>query len=234
MIRCIAIDDEPLALVQLARFIERVPELELVGRFYSADDALRQIESEKIDLIFLDIDMPDCNGVDFARKLGSAAPHIIFTTAYPQYAAEGFRLDAVDYLLKPLSFSELLEAVDKVKRRQRQCGSGESDEECLYVKNSGSVVRLKQSDIVYVKGMGEYVQIKARNMIAPIVTLESMHRLEGLLNGKGFMRIHRSYIINLSYLDKANSNNVEISGEILPVGETYRPLFREYLKSRHL
>ncbi len=201
MIRCIAIDDEPLALVQLARFIERVPELELVGRFYSADDALRQIESEKIDLIFLDIDMPDCNGVDFARKLGSAAPHIIFTTAYPQYAAEGFRLDAVDYLLKPLSFSELLEAVDKVKRRQRQCGSGESDEECLYVKNSGSVVRLKQSDIVYVKGMGEYVQIKARNMIAPIVTLESMHRLEGVVEWKRF-HAHTSLLHHQSILSR--------------------------------
>lgn len=231
MIHCIAIDDEPLALQQLSRYIDRIDDLDLVGTFYSADDARSMIEEGKTDLVFLDIDMPDCNGMEFAQQLSvSKPPYIIFTTAYPQYAVDGFRVDAVDYLLKPLSFSEMLEAVDKVKRRQRETTT--SDDNPLYIKMSGTVKKIRPSDILYIKGLSEYVQIHTTQSSAPIVTLESMRNLEESLRQSGFMRVHRSYIVNLSRIDKASSSQINIANEIIPVGETFRSQFKSYLKGK--
>lgn len=234
MIRCIAIDDEPLALQQLERFLQRIPELELIGTYYSADDAQPLIADGKADLIFLDIDMPDCNGVDFARSLGPRAPYVVFTTAYPQYAPEGFRLDAVDYLLKPLSFSELLEAVEKVKRRQREEADMAEADTHFYVKSGGMLMRIDRRDILYVKGMGEYVQIKLKDTPGHVVTLESMRHYEELLKPAGFVRIHKSYIVNLAYIDKAGSSHIEIAGETFPIGNTYKASFRErFIETRN-
>lgn len=231
MIRCIAVDDEPLALDQIARFIRRIPSLELVATCYSTEQAAVLLNSDNIDLLFLDIEMPDSNGVDFAHSLVKGAPYIIFTTAYPQYAVDGFRLDAVDYLMKPLSFDELTEAVEKVKRRmasapeQRSAGNGD-----IYIKADGTVRRINKRDITFVKGLSEYVQIAVRGERSLITTHDSLKHFEELLDDECFMRIHKSYIVNLAHIDEADRTQVKAGGTIIPVGEKYRASFQLFLK----
>lgn len=228
MIRCIAIDDEPLALQQLSRYIARIPELEMLGAFYRVEDAKDAIEREKVDLMFLDIEMPDTNGVDFAHQLGEKAPYIIFTTAYPQYAVEGFRLDAVDYLLKPLSFDEMQQAVEKVKRRQAAAAQLPAKE--LFLKVSGSVRKIAIEDILYIKGLAEYVQIYTRGATSPITTFDSLKRLDDELSQQGFMRVHKSYIVNLSAIESATRNTTTIADTAIPIGDKYRTNFTLHLK----
>lgn len=230
MIRCIAIDDEPLALAQISRYIGRVESLELVGAFYSVQQARAVIESEKVDLLFLDIEMPDINGVDFARSLGDKCPYIIFTTAYPQFAVDGFRLDAVDYLLKPLSMEELEKAVEKVKRRQKSASQPVREQE-LFVKVSGSVRRIAIADILYIKGLSEYVQIWIRGLDSPLTSFGALKHFEEQLADGSFMRVHKSYIINLKAVDSATRSSVKIGSVSIPVGEKYRTDFIKYLKT---
>lgn len=223
MIRCIAIDDEPLALEQIKRYIQRLPELELVGTSLSASKALELMRDEKVDLLFLDIEMPDMTGMELARKLNGELPYVIFVTAYPNYAVEGFRVDAVDYLLKPLSFAALAEAVDRVKRRlhtqhEARCQAATD----LYVKSDGGVRRIPLDDILYIKGLAEYVQIAVADSQRPVTTLMSMKRLEGLLPADRFMRVHRSWIVNISRLQHISSTEVTIGSTTIPVSDTYR------------
>lgn len=231
MIRCIAVDDEPLALDQIARYIRRIPSLELVAACYSTEQAVELLNSGDIDLLFLDIEMPDSNGVDFAHTLDKGAPYVIFTTAYPQYAVDGFRLDAVDYLMKPLSFDEMTEAVEKVKRRMASDYEQQSDvDEHIYVKADGTVRRIRKEDIVYVKGLSEYVQIAIRGERLLITTHDSLKHFEELLDDECFMRIHKSYILNLAHIDEADRMQVKVGGTILPVGDKYRASFQQFLK----
>lgn len=223
MIRCIAIDDEPLALEQIKRYIQRLPELELVGTSLSATKALEMMRDTKVDLLFLDIEMPDMTGLDLARRLNGELPYVIFVTAYPNFAVEGFRVDAVDYLLKPLSFAALTEAVDRVKRRLRlQRESRVTAEAELYVKSDGGVRRIPLDDILYIKGWAEYVQIAVESSGRPVTTLMSMKRLEALLPPNRFMRVHRSWIINLAKPELISSSEVRINGTTIPVSDTYR------------
>lgn len=231
MIRCVAIDDEPLALEQISRYIRRIPDLELVASGLSVEDALPVIKSGGTDLLFLDIEMPDVSGMDFARGLGDKAPCVIFTTAYPQYAVEGFRVDAVDYLLKPLSFDELNESVAKARRRMAQLKSETPDDDTLCVRASGSVRIIKLDDILYIKGFSEYVQVCMRGEAGKVTTLESMKNLEDMLRRKNFMRVHRSYIVNLGHVTEANRNQLKIGAERIPVGEKYRKQFGAFLQS---
>lgn len=233
MIRCIAVDDEPLALDQIARYIGRIPSLELVATCYSTVQAAEFINSGSIDLIFLDIEMPDSNGVDFAHTLEKGAPYVIFTTAYPQYAVDGFRLDAVDYLMKPLSFDELTEAIEKVKRRMTSAIEPDNTDEddCIYVKSDGTVRKINQEEIIYVKGLSEYVQIALRGERQLITTHDSLKHFEEILDKNRFMRIHKSFIVNLKHIDEADRAQVKLGGATLPVGDKYRSSFQQFLKN---
>lgn len=223
MIRCIAIDDEPLALEQIKRYIQRLPELELVGTCLSASAALELLRSTEVDLLFLDIEMPDMTGMELARRLNGELPYVIFVTAYPNFAVDGFRVDAVDYLLKPLSFAALTEAVDRVKRRLKtHQDSPGRDEAEIYVKSDGGVRRIPLDDILYIKGLAEYVQIAVEGSQRPVTTLMSMKRLEALLPADRFMRVHRSWIVSLAKLDLITPSEVTVNGTVIPVGDTYR------------
>lgn len=228
MIRCIAIDDEPLALQQISRYISRIPDLELLGTYFSVEDAKSVIANGDVHVMFLDIEMPGISGVDFAQQLDKDAPYIIFTTAYPQYAVDGFRLDAVDYLLKPLSFDEMVAAVEKLKRRR--AAEHEREEKDLFVKASGSVRRIAIDDIIYIKGLAEYVQIWTRGAVNPVTTFDSLKRLEETLSKHAFMRVHKSYLINLAAIESATRTVVTIAGVDIPVGEKYRSEFARYIK----
>lgn len=235
-IRCIAIDDEPLALDQIARYIGRIPKLRLVGAYLSASQAWKLLEEDHVDLLFLDIEMPSCNGMDFARRvIETFGPmSIIFTTAYPQFAVEGFRIDAVDYLLKPLCFEDMQEAVEKVVRRLSQQAIAQNTEtnSSLFIRSDGATHKVDINNILYIKGLSEYVQICVKGMNKLLTTHDSIKHFEEMLPADMFFRVHKSFLVNLSHLEGADAESVTIGGTTLPIGQKYRAAFKEYLKSK--
>ena len=181
MIRCLAIDDEPLALRQLAAYIERIPFLQLVGSCQSALDARQLMEETDVDALFIDINMPDLNGMEFVKSL-SVPPLIVFTTAYSEYAVEGYKVDAVDYLLKPFGMDDMLRAANKVKNQydlqNTAILSEPTDDGELYLKTEHRVVRIETGSIRYIEGMSEYLKIYLDKPLKPITVLLSMKKME--------------------------------------------------------
>lgn len=243
MIKVIAIDDEPLALLKLATFIQKIPEFELVGQFKSATAARNFLDDEDADAIFCDINMPDLSGMDFVRDLSSSYL-IVFTTAYSEYAVEGYKVEAIDYLLKPFGLDEFKHAAERVVkaynlRHAAAKSGGQEDGEAapvighdgdrnLFFKTDYRLVRVGLDNIVYIESMSEYVKIHLRHDKPIIVLL----RLKNLLDflPKTFMRIHRSYIINLDAIVEVNKSRVVVEGNVyLPVGDSYREAFDEYI-----
>lgn len=228
MINCIAIDDEPLALAQLTGYISRIPFLNLVAACQDAFDATKQLMMQKVDLLFIDINMPDLNGLDFVRSLISK-PMVIFTTAYSEYAVEGFKVNAVDYLLKPFEFQEFLKAVDKA-RKWIECNLPE--DETIFVKCDSKVTLVKLADIKYIEGMSEYVRIFVEGEEKPLTPLITMKRLEETLPESQFMRVHRSYIINLRKVTEVSRLRIIFGNTYIPVGDNYKDKFMEFINSR--
>ena len=226
MIRCLAIDDEPLALQQLVAYISKVPFLELVAQCQSALEAHRFLENDTVDAIFCDINMPDLNGMDFVKQL-AAPPLIVFTTAYSEYAVEGFRVNAVDYLLKPFGLQDFQRAANRLKERMR-------NDDSLFLKTDYRIVKVSIPDIRYIEGMSEYLKVWIEGEPKPIITLLSMKKMEERLPDY-FMRIHRSYIINLNKIQEVNKNRVIMDQDTyLPIGDLYKDAFQEYLDTRFL
>ena len=236
MIRVIAIDDEPLALQQLVTYISKVPFLELAGQCQSAVEAIRLLNSETVDAVFCDINMPDLNGMDFVKSL-AAPPLIVFTTAYSEYAVEGFKVNAVDYLLKPFGLQDFIRAANRLKDRlstppSQEGAGGESD--TLFVKTDYRMVKVSIQDIRYVEGMSEYLKLHLDSQPKPIITLLAMKALEEKLP-PNFMRIHRSYIVNLDKIQEVNKNRVIIdTATSLPIGDSYREQFNHYIETKYL
>ncbi len=241
MIKCIAIDDEPLALQQLVAYISKIPFLSIVGQCQSAIEAKQIMQNDVVDAIFCDINMPDLNGMDFVKSLASP-PIIVFTTAYSEYAVEGYKVDAVDYLLKPFGLDEFQRAANKVKRVYEQINDNDStsnqsvseDASTLFLKTEHRIVKVDISDILYVEGMSEYMKIHLISQPKPLIVLLSMKKLEERLPSN-FMRIHRSYIINLDKIIEVNKNRVIIDNDAyLPIGDLYKETFNNYLNTRFL
>ena len=241
MIKCIAIDDEPLALQQLVAYISKIPFLSIVGQCQSAIEAKQIMQSDVVDAIFCDINMPDLNGMDFVKSLASP-PIIVFTTAYSEYAVEGYKVDAVDYLLKPFGLDEFQRAANKVKRVYEQINDNDStsnqsvseDASTLFLKTEHRIVKVDISDILYVEGMSEYMKIHLISQPKPLIVLLSMKKLEERLPSN-FMRIHRSYIINLDKIMEVNKNRVIMNEDVyLPIGDLYKDTFNNYLNTRFL
>ena len=243
MIKCIAIDDEPLALRKIKSYIERLPQLGLRALCSSASEAQAALQTESVDLIFVDINMPDMSGIDFVKGLQSA-PMIIFTTAYSEYAVEGFRLDAVDYLLKPFSFADFERAVGKAvslyelkQLRDSQQGSAETtpaaesdSNDYISIKADYKVSLVRYSDIIFIESVGEYVRLHLTNA-SPITTLFRLKNMETALPSDRFMRVHRSYIVNLEHIAAYARGRVYLDNEeYVPISGNYRDTFREYIK----
>ena len=246
MIKCIAIDDEPLALRKIKSYIERLPQLELRSLCSSASEAQKALQSEGVDLIFVDINMPDMSGIDFVKGLQSA-PMIIFTTAYSEYAIEGFRLDAVDYLLKPFSFDDFERAVGKAvslfelkQLRDSQQGSAETtpaaesdSNDYISIRADYKVSLVRYSDIIFIESVGEYVRLHLTNA-SPITTLFRLKNMETALPSDRFMRVHRSYIVNLEHIAAYARGRVYLDNEeYVPISGNYRDTFREYIKKKN-
>lgn len=232
MIRCIAIDDEPLALQKIAAYIEKTPFLETAALCESALQALEIIQNDHIDLMFVDINMPDLNGMDFVKSL-SSKPLIVFTTAYSEYAIESFKVDALDYLLKPIEYSEFLRVANKAKQQLAKTPPSnaqmELNDKHLFIKSEHKIVRIEIDNITYVEGMREYVKIHQINN-KPIMTLMSMKKLEDTLPKDRFMRVHRSFIVNLNTITTIERNRIIYDDNIyIPVSEQYKDNFKKYI-----
>ena len=238
MIRCLAIDDEPLALQQLVAYISKVPFLQLAAQCQSALEARQFLENDTVDAIFCDINMPDLNGMDFVKSL-AVPPLIVFTTAYSEYAVEGFKVNAVDYLLKPFGLQDFQRAANRLRERLGSTSSvdqpvvSESDD-TLFLKTDYRIVKVNIPDIRYVEGMSEYLKVWIEGEAKPIITLLSMKKIEERLPAS-FMRIHRSYIINLDKIQEVNKNRVIMDADTyLPIGDLYKDAFQAYLDTKFL
>ena len=242
MLKCIAIDDEPLALRQLKSYIEKIPYLELTATCNNALEAQQLLASQHVDLIFVDINMPDLSGVEFVRSLVDR-PMVIFTTAYSEYAVEGFKLDAVDYLLKPFSFADFSRSARKANslyelRHNQRAGVPEAtpealpkDKEYISVKADYKVSLVKISDIVHLESEGEYVRMHLADGTT-ITTLFRLKNMEAALPSDMFMRVHRSYIVNLRCIKGYVRGRVFLSDtEYVPIGENYKESFQHYIES---
>ena len=236
MISCLAIDDEPLALQQLVAYINKVPFLKLAAQCQSALEARNFLESDTVDAIFCDINMPDLSGMDFIKSL-AAPPLVVFTTAYSEYAVESFRINAVDYLLKPFGMQEFQRAANRLRERLENVSvnlSTTANSDVLFLKTDYRIVKVDIHDIRYIESMSEYLKVWLDSQSKPIITLLSMKKMEERLP-KFFMRIHRSYIINLNKIQEVNKNRVILDDETnLPVGDLYKEPFQTYLENNFL
>ena len=245
MIKCIAIDDEPLALKKLVAYIQKIPYLELVSQCHSAIEAQQVIDQQEVEAIFLDINMPDLNGMDFAKSLEegySKGPIMVFTTAYSEYAVEGYKANAVGYLLKPYSFDEFEAAAQKVRdiceiRQQafNEVTTQVDDDGVIFVKSDYKIVRIDISSIRYIEAMSEYLRIACDDRDKPVIVLLSMKKIEEHLSSNHFMRIHHSFIINLKRIREVKKNHVILDdGTSMPIGDNYKDAFMAYLNAKFL
>tara|TARA_R110001583_G_scaffold15182_2_gene62753 strand:- start:961 stop:1677 length:717 start_codon:yes stop_codon:yes gene_type:complete len=237
MIRCIAIDDEPLALRQIVSYIEKTPFLVLENQFESALQAISYLEENEVDLMFVDINMPDLSGMDFVKSLNNP-PKVIFTTAYSEYAIEGFKVDAIDYLLKPIGYSDFLKAAVKAKDRidpKVEANTEiQSNDKFLFIKSEYKILRINLSDIKYIEGMREYLRIHLQSE-KPIMTLMSMKKMEEFLSSDHFMRVHRSYIVNLDKISTVERNRIVFDKNVyIPISEQYKSKFQKFLDDNFL
>ena len=242
MIRCLAIDDEPLALKQLTNYINKVPFLKLAAACQSALEAREFLENDTVDAIFCDINMPDLNGMDFVKSL-TVPPLIVFTTAYSEYAVEGFRVNAVDYLLKPFGLQDFQRAANRLRIRMENNRSelstplafGKDDQgETIFLKTGQIIVKVSIPAIRYIESMSEYLKVWVEGHQKPIITLVSMAKMAENLP-RYFMRIHRSYIINLGKIQEVKRNRVQMDAQtLLPIGDLYKDAFLAYLKKKSL
>jgi DNA-binding LytR/AlgR family response regulator len=237
MIKVVAIDDEPLALQLVKGYIEKTPFLELAGSFDNPVDAVVYIKSSDVDLVLLDIQMPDITGTELARVI-SGGPKIIFTTAYEKYALEGFRLDAVDYLLKPFSYAEFLKAVQKAQKlielETKQLPSLEVKNDFLFIKSEYKIRRINFSEINYIEGLRDYVKIFLAEEKKPVLSLSTLKALEARLPGDRFMRVHRSFIVSLEKVKVIDRNRI-VFGEVrIPVTDQYKENFQRFLNGNFI
>jgi two-component system response regulator LytT len=239
ILNCIAVDDEPLALGLVCKFIQLTPFLNLVARFNSATEALKAIHEQKIDLIFLDIQMPDLNGIELARLLDNvpSQPRVIFTTAYNQFAVEGFRVDALDYLLKPFSYEEFLRAAQKALNYAEMAGRqvlsapahAEPNDDYIFLKVEYQLVRVELKEILYIESLKDYVKVWLKGKDKALLSLTSLKALEEKLPTTRFMRIHRSFIISLENITSINRTAVHINKTIITVGDQYKDTFNRFM-----
>lgn len=229
MVNCILIDDEPLALQLLEGYIAKIPFMNLLGQFDSPMQAFTVLEKEQVDLIFLDIKMPDITGIDFYRSL-TRKPQVIFTTAYSEYAINGFELKAMDYLLKPISFEKFMNACLRVNSFIEQQVKKESPQnDFFFINVSHKMHKVFIDDIVYLEGYKDYTKLHLKSSNNPLLVLHNLKYFEDMLDPQRFVRVHRSYIISLNKVTVASRKAVSIGNIEVPVSDNYREPFMTYI-----
>jgi two-component system, LytTR family, response regulator len=236
VVNALVVDDEPMARDVICRYIEKVPTLQLAGEFGNGIDALVFLQNHAVDLIFLDIQMPHLSGTEFAKALHNT-PKIIFTTAYKEYAHDGFELDAVDYLLKPIRFDRFLRAVSKAyPQRSAQLSSSlqtsvavkKSNSGFIYLKADRKMIKVMLDDILYIESARDYLKVFTKNN--SIVTRQTITSIEAMLSENEFIRIHRSFIVSIKSIDSFTQETVEIGKKELPIGKYYLNSFLKLQK----
>ncbi len=240
-VRCLAIDDEPLALDIITDYISKVPFLKLVKTFDNAVDSIDFIKNNSIDLIFLDIQMEALTGIQLLRVLKDK-PEVIFTTAYDSYAIEGFELDAADYLLKPFSFERFIKAVDRVYNKiklknsvelvEENIAIGNPVEHYIFVKTGNKLQKVFFNDILFIEGQGDYLRINTPD--ERIMTLQKFSKLEELLPASNFIRVHKSFMVAIDKIESISRNRIRIGKELIPIGDSYKKKFYDKLENKKL
>jgi two-component system, LytTR family, response regulator LytT len=237
MITVIAIDDEPLALQLIVDYIQKTPDLMLVGQFENPLEAAQYISKNTIDIVFTDIQMPGLSGIQFTRSMVNG-PVVIFTTAFDKYAIEGFKLDIADYLLKPFTYEEFLTSVHKAERMIRSVTKPADDvlsnNEFLFLKSDYKIKRINFQNILYIEGLKEYVKVYTMLSDKPILSLSSLKILEIKLPADKFMRVHRSFIVNLEKIETIDRSRIVFGKKYIPIGDQYKDKFQEFLDKNFL
>ncbi|HVI47579.1 MAG TPA: LytTR family DNA-binding domain-containing protein [Chitinophaga sp.] len=234
MIKCIAVDDEPLALEIMEDYIRRVPFLSFAGKFENAAAALHFLQEEPVDLVFLDIKMPDITGIQFLKSM-KYPPMVIFTTAYGEYALDGFNLDVVDYLLKPVPFERFLKAASKANETwsaNQQKGNvlpaeGAWLNDYIFIKTEYKIIKINLEDILFIEALKDYTKIYTQNL--PVLTLRSLKSFETRLPADKFIRVHRSYLVSLNKINSVEKNTVMIANQSIPISDGYRDRFYDVI-----
>jgi hypothetical protein len=244
---CAIVDDEPFALGLLESYVKKTPFLELVGKYSSAVQAMKELSDKEINLLFLDIQMPELNGMEFSRMVDKRT-RIIFTTAFSQYAVDGYRVNALDYLLKPISYADFLEAANKALQwfgLTRTPNTGSSEEvttpsaqeneiDSIYVKSDYKLIQIKIENILYIEGLKDYLKIYAEDQPKPVLSLMSLKSMEELLPANHFMRVHRSFIVHKDKIKVIDRNRIVFGKVYIPISDSYKKEFQEYLNKRSL
>jgi DNA-binding LytR/AlgR family response regulator len=239
-INCIAIDDEPLALEIIKDYCSKVPFLNLIRTFDNAVESIEFIRNNKLDLLFLDIQMEELTGIQLLHAL-KFRPYVIFTTAYDKYALQGFELDVVDYLLKPISFERFVKSVDKVYekmqteeklkvRHEPETAAAPSEDAYFFVKTETRMEKVRYADVLYIEGMGDYWRIITVNK--KIMTLLNFKKLDEMLPSKQFIRVHKSFIVAIDKIESIERNRIRIADRLIPVSETYHKQFFDVIEKR--
>ena len=234
-IRCIVIDDEPLAIEILESYIEKIPYVELAGKFFNAIDALQYLKSNKVDLMLLDIQMPELTGIQLMKVLDNP-PQVIFTTAYDSYAIKSYELDAVDYLLKPIEFDRFLKAIEKSWKRIERSQSvevnkveqGVPKDTFIFIKTEHRVQRVEISEILYIEGMKNYLRVVTR--ADKFMTLQNFKSICELLPVNQFIRVHKSFVVAVDKIDSIERSRIRIGKQLIPIGDTYKKDFDQLVK----
>jgi DNA-binding LytR/AlgR family response regulator len=228
MIRCLAVDDETLALDLLEDNILRVPFLQLVKRCKNAYEAMQILQDKNIDLIFLDIQMPGITGMQFLQSL-QTRPMIIFITAYKEYALEGFNLDVLDYLVKPVPFDRFLKATNKALEyynlKQKQTSLADINPEYIFVNSEYYLVKILINDITYIEGLKDYIKIHLANIKKPVITRMSLKAIEEKLPSNKFIRVHKSFIVSIHKITSFRKNRIHLAESEVPLSDFYRSAF---------
>jgi hypothetical protein len=232
---CAIIDDEPLAVKLLAAYVQKTPALDLVSTYSSAVEAILGLEEAPVDLIFCDIQMPELDGLQFAQIISTTHSRIIFTTAYDKYAVEGWKVDALDYLLKPIGYEEFLAAVQKaMKWFAHETQPLPSAIESFFIKSDYKLIRVHFDEILYIEGLRDYVKIYLTGARKPILSLTSMRTIEAALPADWFMRTHRSFIVNLHHIEIIERGQIIFGEKYIPVSDSYKDAVQNYVYSRLL
>ncbi len=237
MITTVAIDDEPLALQLIEGYIKKTTGLKLTAKFDNPLDAADFLRNNIIDIVFVDIQMPDLSGIELTRLL-EKGPKVIFTTAYEKYALEGYKLEVVDYLLKPFSYEEFLSAVNKaihlINLEKKAPVKIDTNDEFLFLKSDYKIRRINFNDILYIEGLKDYVKVYTQNSPRPVLTLSTLKLLETKLPSERFMRVHRSFIVNLKKIDTIERSRIVYGKTYIPVSDQYKDKFQEFLDKNFL
>ena len=230
ILRCAIVDDEPLALGLLESYVRKTPFLQLVGSYSSAVQAMQELPEQKVDVLFLDIQMPELNGLEYSKTVD---PHtrIIFTTAFGQYAIDGYRVNALDYLLKPISYADFLQAADKALKWFELTQKTE-EKNSIFVKSDYKLVQIELKSILYIEGLKDYIKIYTEESPKPILSLMSMKAMEELLPASRFIRVHRSFIVQKDKIRIIDRGRIVFDKAYIPISDSYKQSFQEFLDER--